>query len=52
MDIKDISISDKKYKKYKKAYQYAIDMLKKEIYQGCEGLAHNLNSLQRRAGGR
>lgn len=52
MDIKDISIEDKKYKKYKKAYQYAIDMLKKEIYQGCEGLAHNLNSLQSRAGGR
>lgn len=49
-DIKNISIEDRKYKKYKKAYQYAIDMLKKEIYQGCEGLAHNLNSLQSRAG--
>lgn len=49
-DIIKISIEDRKYKKYKKAYQYAIDMLKKEIYQGCEGLVHNLNSLQSRAG--
>lgn len=49
-DITKISIEDKKYKKYKKAYQYAMDMLKKEVYQGCEGLAHNLNSLQSRAG--
>lgn len=49
-DITKISIEDKRYKRYKKAYQYAIDMLKKEIYQGCEGLAHNLNSLQSRAG--
>lgn len=49
-DVTKISIEDKRYKKYKKAYQYAIDMLKKEVYQGCEGLAHNLNSLQSRAG--
>ncbi len=48
--IIDISIADKLYKKYKKAYQYALCMTKKELEQGCEGLLHNLNSLQSRAG--
>ena len=48
--IEQISITDKKYKKYKKAYTYALDMTEKEMYQGCEGLLHNLNSLQSRSG--
>ena len=50
MDIKDISIDNKKYKAFKKAYRYAIDMLEKEVYQAVEGLFHNLNSLQSRSG--
>ena len=32
------------------AYQYAIDMTWKEIYQGVESLYHNLNTLQSRSG--
>ena len=46
----DISINDKKFKKYKNAYNYALDMTKKEIYQAVEGLFHNLNTLQSRSG--
>ena len=42
----DIEITDAKYKKYEKAWQYAMDMTKKEIHQGVEGLYHNLNTLQ------
>ena len=33
-----------------KAYQYAIDMTTKEVYQAVEGLYHNLNTLQSRSG--
>ena len=50
MEIKDISIEDKKYRAYKKAYKYTRDMLKKEAFQAAEGLVHNLNSLQSRSG--
>lgn len=32
------------------AYQYALDMTKKEVYQAAEGLYHNLNTLQSRSG--
>ena len=46
----DIEITDAKYKKYEKAWQYAMDMTKKEIHQGVEGLYHNLNTLQSRSG--
>ena len=42
----DIEITDAKYKKYEKAWQYAMDMTKKEIHQGVEGLYHNLNTLK------
>lgn len=35
---------------YKKAYDYAMDMTKKELSQAAEGLYHNLNSLQSRSG--
>ena len=44
--IKDISINNPKYKKYIKAWKYAMDMTNKEIHQGVEGLYHNLNTLQ------
>ena len=39
---KDISIEDKYYKKNEHAYNYAMHMLKKEIYQAMEGMFHNL----------
>ena len=34
----------------KPAYNYALDMTKKELYQAVEGLFHNLNTLQSRSG--
>lgn len=49
-NIENISIEDKKYKKYKKAWQYALDMTVKECNQSCEGFLHNMNSLQSRSG--
>ena len=39
---KDTSIEDKYYKKNEHAYNYAMHMLKKEIYQAMEGMFHNL----------
>ena len=47
---KDTSIEDKYYKKNEHAYNYAMHMLKKEIYQAMEGMFHNLNTLQSRSG--
>lgn len=47
----EYSIEDTEYKSYSpKAYEYAIDMLKKECHQAIEALYHNLNSLQSRSG--
>ena len=34
----------------KKAYDYAMDMTTKEVYQAVEGMYHNLNTLQSRSG--
>jgi ribonucleoside-triphosphate reductase len=48
--VEDIDINNNKYKQYQKAWQYALDMTKKEIHQGVEGLYHNLNTLQSRSG--
>ena len=45
-----LSIESEKYKKYEKAYKYAMDMTLKELNQASEGLYHNLNSLQSRSG--
>lgn len=50
MDPKKISIEDERYKKYQKAYRYAMDKTKDEVDQSVEGLYHNLNSLQSRSG--
>ena len=44
------SIDNNGFKKYSKAYQYAMDMTIKEIHQAVEGLYHNLNTLQSRSG--
>ena len=46
----DMSIEDNDYKKFSKAYKYAMDMTKKECYQAVEGMYHNLNTLQSRSG--
>lgn len=47
---KDLSIEDSEYKKYPKAYQYAMDMLEREGQQAAQGLFHNLNTLESRQG--
>ena len=49
---KELSFNDSKAKDpcYEKAYKYAMEMTEKEIYQGVEGLYHNLNTLQSRSG--
>lgn len=47
---KELSIDSSWWKENLKAYQYAIDMTKKEIYQAVEGMYHNLNTLQSRSG--
>ena len=43
-------IDDEIYKKHEKAYNYAMDMTKRECYQAVEGMYHNLNTLQSRSG--
>lgn len=50
MDAKKISIEDERYKKYKKAFEYAMEQTKEEVDQSVEGMYHNLNSLQSRSG--
>ena len=47
---KDISIDDESVYTYYDAYNYAIDMTKKETMQAVEGMYHNLNTLQSRSG--
>ena len=46
----DVSIEDDNYKKYSKAYNYAMDMTIRETQQAVEGMYHNLNTLQSRSG--
>lgn len=43
-------IEDTEYKIYDKAYKYAMNMTKKEVYQAVEAMFHNLNTLQSRSG--
>ena len=50
MKVTDIEITDSKYKQYKDAWKYAMDMTEKEIHQAVEGMYHNLNTLQSRSG--
>jgi ribonucleoside-triphosphate reductase len=47
---KEMSIDDKAYHHFPKAYQYAMDMTKEECHQAVEGMYHNLNTLQSRSG--
>lgn len=44
------SIDSSWWKENNKAYQYAVDMTRKEVYQAAEGMYHNLNTLQSRSG--
>ena len=46
----NMSIDDIEYKNYQYAYEYAIDMTKREVHQAVEGMYHNLNTLQSRSG--
>lgn len=46
----EMSIEDESYKTFGEAYQYAMDMTIKEVYQAVEGMYHNLNTLQSRSG--
>ena len=50
MDAKKISIDDERYRKFKKAYEYAMAQTQEEVDQAVEGMYHNLNSLQSRSG--
>lgn len=45
-----LSIEDEIYKAAGSAYDYAMDMTTKEVYQAIEGMYHNLNTLQSRSG--
>lgn len=49
-DVLDMSIESPEYQMFKDAYEYAIDMTTKEVYQAVEGMYHNLNTLQSRSG--
>lgn len=50
-NIEDYSIEDNEWKAYNhKAYEYALEMTRKEIHQAVEGMYHNLNTLQSRSG--
>lgn len=46
----EMSINDDSYKTFDEAYNYAMDMTQKELHQAVEGMYHNLNTLQSRAG--
>lgn len=46
----DLSIEAEIYKRFPKAYRYAMNMTEKETRQAVEGMYHNLNTLQSRSG--
>ena len=50
LDTTTWNIEDKRYKEYKNAYKYAMDMTERELQQAVEGMYHNLNTLQSRSG--
>ena len=49
-NAKNLPIDATEYNEYLNAYEYAMDMTQKEIYQAVEGMYHNLNTLQSRSG--
>lgn len=47
----NLPIDGQSYKVYSQtAYEYAMDMTEREVYQAVEGMYHNLNTLQSRSG--
>lgn len=48
-EVKKISIESPFYKKFGKAFEYALEQTRKEINQAVEGMYHNLNTLQSRS---
>ena len=47
----ELSIEEADYKAYSlKAYEYAMEMTEREVYQAVEAMYHNLNTLQSRSG--
>ena len=48
--IKSMPLTDIFYSDHNEAYNYAMDMTRKEIHQAVEALYHNLNTLQSRSG--
>ena len=53
-EIRDLSVEDKIYNKRgllnRAIYKFALKLTKREVYQGVEGMYHNLNTLQSRSG--
>lgn len=49
-DYSKLSIEDEFFKKFDKAYRYALAMTTKETRQAVEAMYHNLNTLQSRSG--
>ena len=49
-EFDNVSIEDIEYKKFPRAYSYALEMTEKETRQAAEGMYHNLNTLQSRSG--
>ena len=50
-NITEYSIENAEWEAYNyKAYEYAIEQIKKELKQAVEGMYHNLNTLQSRSG--
>ena len=49
-DWSNKSIEENDYKNWNSAYNYALDMTEREVYQAVEGMYHNLNTLQSRSG--
>lgn len=49
-ELSNISIDASVYQEQPKVYQYAMDMIIKEVYQAVEAMYHNLNTLQSRSG--
>lgn len=48
--IKAMPLTDIFYSDHNEAYNYAMDMTRKEIHQAVEAMYHNLNTLQSRSG--
>jgi anaerobic ribonucleoside-triphosphate reductase len=46
----ELSIASPLYTEHEDAYEYALNMTEREVYQSVEGLFHNLNTLQSRSG--